>query len=91
MESIIKKLYYGSLNPDEWIIKKEPEYQKLNEQIVILLDKLKQLTNQEIFENISELMEITTETNSLETAHSFSFGFKYGAIMMMEILKNEKE
>jgi hypothetical protein len=90
MESIIKKLYYGSLNPDELVLKKEPEFQKLNEQVVMLLDKIKNTVSEEEFKNITELMEITTETNALETANAFSFGFKYGAVMMTEILKDER-
>lgn len=86
MKSLIKMLYYGTLNPDDIILKEDKKYQKLSEETLAVMEKIKKEFGEEKFERISELMELTTESNSLESENSFTFGFRYGAIMMIEIL-----
>lgn len=86
MKTILKKLYYGTLNPDDIILNEDNEYRELNEQIVKLMEEIKHQIGEEKFKGITELMELSTESNALETENSFNYGFKYGAIMMMEIL-----
>lgn len=34
-------------------------------------------------------MELHNETGALEVADAFEYGFKYGASIMMEVLKDE--
>jgi phage pi2 protein 07 len=88
MKSLIKTLYYGTLNPDDKILKEDKEYQKLSDQILIIMEKLKKESSDEKFKSITELMDLTSESNSLETENAFLHGFRYGALIMMEILSD---
>ncbi|BCJ92582.1 hypothetical protein acsn021_01510 [Anaerocolumna cellulosilytica] len=88
MKSLIKTIYYGTLNPDDKVLKEDEEYQKLSEQILIIMEKLKKESSNENFKSITELMEITIESNSLESENAFLHGFRYGALIMMEILSD---
>ena len=89
MKTIIKKLYYGTLNPDDIILNEDKEYKKLNDQIINLMEKIKNEIGEENYNRISELAEVYAESNALEAENSFIYGFKYGAILMMEILQGE--
>lgn len=48
MESILKNLYYGNLNPDKTSYLKDPEYRKLNDQVLDILELLKKKYLQKI-------------------------------------------
>lgn len=86
MNSIIKKLYYGTLNPDNNVLKEGNEYEKINEQIVKLLEEIKNETDEKIFKKITEVMELYMDSNNLENENAFLHGFKCGANLLLEIL-----
>ena len=85
MKNIIKGLYNGILDPENTIYK-DNGYRTLNERIIKLVEKIKNENNEEIFENVAKLIEISTELNAIETEIAFTHGFKYGARLMMEII-----
>jgi hypothetical protein len=87
---MLKNLYYGKLNLDQ-IIYNNPEYRKLNDQVVEILNDLKTKLTQEEYSNITKLLDIITESGSLEVANTFEYGFKYGALTMIEILNGINE
>ena len=90
MKSILNNLYYGKLNVDQ-LIYKNPEYRKLNNQVVEILNDLKTKLSQEEYSNIIKLLDIITESGSLEVANTFEYGFRYGALTMIEILVDRNE
>ena len=90
MKSILKNLYYGKLNVDQLIYKNQ-EYCKLNNQVVEILNDLKTKLSQEEYCNIIKLLDIITESGSLEVANTFEYGFRYGALTMIEILVDRNE
>lgn len=90
MKSILKNLYYGKLNVDQLIYKNQ-EYRKLNNQVVEILNDLKTKLTQEEYSNIIKLLDIITESGSLEVANTFEYGFRYGALTMIEILVDRNE
>lgn len=91
MESFLRNLYYGNINPEETMSINTPKYRELSNNILQQLEDIKNGIGEQEYIKIIKLTEISTEANALETANAFVHGFKYGATMMMEILKNEKE
>jgi|GEM_PF-1160107 hypothetical protein len=90
MESFLKNLYYGNINPEETMSISDPKFRELNHNVLKQLEDLKDSLDEQEYKKIIKLSEINSEANALETVNAFTHGFKYGAIMMMEILKNEK-
>ena len=90
MESILKKLYYGYLNREQFFYDKNPEYRNLSNKAIKAMELLEKKVPEEDYKAIIKLMELHTESAALETADAFEYGFKYGALIMIEVLKNEK-
>jgi hypothetical protein len=90
MESILKKIYYAYLNRDQFFYDKNPEYGSINDKAIEVMNSLKKKVSEEDYKTIIQLMELHTETIALETADAFECGFKYGALIMIEVLKDEK-
>ena len=88
MESIIKKLYYGDLGRDQLLCAKDPEYRNLNNKVMKVMELLEEKVPEEDYKTIVKLMELHTGSAALETADAFVSGFKYGALIMMELLKD---
>jgi hypothetical protein len=90
MKSILKKLYYSNLSPDENLYNEDSEYLKLNDQIVENIELLKRKVSDEDFKIITTLLELHTAAGSLDTANSFVNGFKYGSLIMLEVMNDTK-
>lgn len=88
MISILKKLYYSNFNSDEFLYTKDPEYLRINDQVIEAIKELKEIMPEEDFKKVTDLLELHTESGALEVADSFVYGFKYGALIMMEVLKD---
>jgi predicted esterase len=90
MESILKKLYYGCLNREQYFYDKNPEYRSINEKTIKVMETLEKKVSDEDYKTILKLTELHTESLALETADAFECGFKQGALIMLEVLKDEK-
>ena len=90
MKSILKNLYYGNFNLDEIIYTNDPDYLKISKQALEVLEMLKKNVPEEDYKIITNLLELHTELDALETASAFEYGFKYGSLIMMEVLKDTK-
>lgn len=90
MESMLKKIYYAYLNRDQFFDNKNLEYRSINDKAIEVMESLKKKVSEEDYKTIIKLMELHTETIALETADAFECGFKYGALIMIEVLKDEK-
>lgn len=90
MDSILKKLYYGYLNRDQFFYNKDSEYRNINNKITKVMESLEKKVPEEDYKTIIKLIELHTESVALETADAFECGFKYGALIMLDILKDEK-
>lgn len=89
MDSIIKKLYYGYLNREQFFYDKTTEYYNINNKIIKVMESIEKKVSEEDYKTIIKLMELHTESVALETADAFKCGFKYGALIMLEVLKDE--
>ena len=90
MESILKKLYYSYLNQEHFFYDKNPEYRKINDKVLKVMESIEKKVSEEDYKTILKLMELHTESVALETADAFESGFKYGALIMIAVLKNDK-
>ena len=90
MESLLKKLYYGYLSRDQFFYDKNPEYRNLNDKVIKVMELLEKKVSAEDYKTIIKLMELHTESVALETEDAFECGFKYGALIMIEVLNDEK-
>lgn len=89
MKSILKKLYYGNLSSDQFFYYKDPEYCNINDKLIKVMELFKKKVSDEDYKAIIKLMELHTESGSLETADAFENGFRYGALIMIEVLKGK--
>lgn len=90
MKSILKSLYYSNFNQDEIIYTKNPDYRKLSNQVVEAMELLKEKVTDEDFKIITNLMELNNELGSMEVTNAFEYGFKYGTLIMIEVLTDNE-
>jgi hypothetical protein len=90
MTPILEQLYYGHLRPFERIIPQDPEYRPLNRKISDIKQTLQTKLPPEDYQALETLLELHCDSGVLESAASFGYGFKLGALMMMEVLGGEE-
>ena len=90
MDSILKNLYYSNFNRDEIIYAKNPDYRKISNQVIEVMNLLKERVTEADFKIITDLMELNDELGSLEVTNAFEYGFKYGTLIMIEVLTDNE-
>ncbi len=90
MESILKKLYYSYLSRDQFFYNENLEYRSINEKAIEVMKLLEKKVLEEDYKTVEELVELHTASVAIETEDAFECGFRYGALVMLEILKSEK-
>ncbi len=90
MDSILKNLYYGRFNSDEVIDSKEPEYLKLCNESLEVMELLKKNVSIEDYKIITDLLDLHNEINAFEVVNAFKYGFKSGSLIMMEVFTDKR-
>jgi hypothetical protein len=90
MKSILEELYYGHIHPFEQIVHQDPDY-PLNRKIYDLKLALQEKLPAEDIQALEDLVDLCCDSGVQESAASFEYGFKLGALMMMEVLGGKKE
>ncbi|OKP85842.1 hypothetical protein A3842_07190 [Paenibacillus sp. P3E] len=88
---ILEDFYYGRLRPNELVKPSDPEFQKINQKITESLQMLKEQFSEEDFEQVEKLIDLQSDSNSLQSALSFIQGYRMGALMMIEVYKGDSE
>lgn len=91
VKSILEELFDGTIYPDELIISKDPEYRPLNQKISNAMNVWRDKLSKEDYLSLEELMDLRSQVDSMHSASSFMYGFKLGAIIMMEVLTGKGE
>ncbi|MFM9282229.1 DUF6809 family protein [Paenibacillus jiagnxiensis] len=86
MQNVLESLYYGDLVPHEKSASQSPEYRLLNEQITESLNHWKKKLAEEDFNELEALTDLYHQVQGIDMASSFTYGFKLGAAMMIEVL-----
>jgi predicted metallo-beta-lactamase superfamily hydrolase len=90
MKTILEELYDGNIYPDELIVSKDPEYRPLNQEISNTMKIWRSKLSEDDYEQLEALMDLRCKSTSMEASATFMYGFKLGAIIMIEVL-TEKE
>lgn len=85
MESILKDLYYGNINPVGRSFVKEGNYHKALNQVIDSREKLDVLLNDEVRNRFDEFCNAQTELSCEEALSSFVYGFRLGAKMLIDV------
>ena len=91
MKSILEELFYGQFFPFERIVPNDPGYRPLNQKISGLKQKLQERLPAEDYQTLKELLDLGCDSGLMETYASFEYGFKVGALIMLEVLDNKGE
>nr|WP_154890536.1 DUF6809 family protein [Paenibacillus xylanexedens] len=86
MKSVLEELYYGSIKPEENIVPKDPDYRAVNKDISTYIQILQHNLSQDEFKQLEELFEKMDHAHSMFSSEVFAYGFKLGALMMIETM-----
>ncbi|MNI63403.1 hypothetical protein D3C73_1187690 [compost metagenome] len=91
MRSILEALYCGDISPEETIIPIDPEYRALNRKISEAMKVWEKKLSAPEFIQLEELLDLRSQSGSMQASASFIRGFQFGALMMTEVhaAKNE--
>ncbi|MBD2844603.1 hypothetical protein IDH44_05330 [Paenibacillus sp. IB182496] len=88
--SILKELYDGRLKPDEKIIPTDPKYREISNDISRILNQWKTTNDAKVVEDLQKLMDLYAQVHEMELNTAFSYGFRMGAGLMVEVLMGEE-
>ena len=91
MKSILEELYLGHLYPLEQIVPQDPEFHSANEKKSGLIKILETRLSAEDFQTVEELLDVDCNISVMEAYASFGYGFKLGALVILEVLGNNGE
>ena len=91
MKSILEELYLGRLYPLEQIVPQDPEFHSANEKKSGLIKILETRLPAEDFQTVEELLDVDCNISVMEAYASFAYGFKLGALVILEVLGNNGE
>ena len=91
MKPLLEELYYGHIRPFERIVPQDPGYRPLNQKISDIKETLQEKLSAEDYQALAELLGLYCDSGVLEAAASFGYGFKLGALMMLEVLGGKGE
>ncbi|ASA22403.1 DUF6809 family protein [Paenibacillus donghaensis] len=86
MGSLLEKLFYGNIRPDERIHPVNPEYKLLNEKISKTIESYHKKLSAEEYDQLEKLIDLLGQTTSMYSAAAYTDGFRMGALMMIEVL-----
>ena len=91
MKTILEGLYDGNIYSDELIISKDPEYRPLNKRISDMLTMWKKKLSEDDYNQLENLLDLRSQSSSMEASESFMYGFKLGALIMIAVLTGKEE
>jgi len=91
MKSILQGLYDGEVFPSELILSKDPEYLTVHSKISGEREYFKQKLSEEDGKRLEEFDNLYSRTNSMDSEASFLYGFRLGAMLMVEVFTEKEE
>jgi hypothetical protein len=85
MKTILEELYDGHIFPRELIVPKDPEYRPLNKQIAAVMETWQKKLSPADYQSLESFLQLYCQSNAMETSASFVYGFKLGAMIMLEV------
>lgn len=91
MNSILQGLYDGEIFPDEQIVPKDPEYRSMSKKLGEQKAYFKQKLSEEDSKKFEEFDDLYCQTRSMDSEASFMYGFRLGAMLMIEVFTGKEE
>ncbi len=88
MKSVITELWYGNIIPQEDGIFNKPEFKELLDYVARHRGDLEETLTDKQKELLDKMMDNRNEFDSLAEARAFEYGFKLGAKLMLEMIKD---
>ncbi|WP_019638936.1 DUF6809 family protein [Paenibacillus fonticola] len=85
MQSLLESLYYGHLIPEEQLVPKIPLYRKKGRELSEKIEAWKKKLSSDEFAELEALLDLQQQIQSMEMTAAFTYGFKLGAVMIIEI------
>ncbi|MDF2923876.1 MAG: hypothetical protein K0R57_2790 [Paenibacillaceae bacterium] len=86
MPSLLEQLYQGKLNPDEKAVSSDPQYRELSTKVAETIRNWQEFHSEEEFSKLRAFLDLYDQTHEMELASNFTYGFRLGAGLMVEIL-----
>jgi predicted metallo-beta-lactamase superfamily hydrolase len=91
MKTILEELYDGNIYPAELIVSKDPEYRPLNQEISNTMKIWRSKLSEGDYEQLEALMDLRCKSTSMEASATFMYGFRLGAVIMIEVLTGKEK
>lgn len=85
MPTLIESLYYGNLAPEGQVVPRDPEYRQMCSEMSEAMETWKEKLSGEEFTELEALIDLQQEIQGLELTATFTYGFKLGAALMIEV------
>lgn len=90
MSSLLESIYYGNLRPGEKAVSQSAEYTQISEQISAKMAEWKVKLSPEEWLELEAIWDLYYQLNSMDRAGSFTYGFRLGGELMIDVLKGER-
>lgn len=91
MMSILEELYKGNVCPEMQIIPKNKEYSYLNKKIAHIMEMLEKKLSKDDYYQLETLLDLHIKLGFHEASESFSYGFRLGTMLMIEVLAEKED
>ena len=85
---ILDDLYIGNISPAENAVAGNPEFLKLNRQVLAALKNLEENLNADQMALVNQFHSRINDLRCCETAANFKYGFTLGGLLMQEIFSS---
>lgn len=85
MPTLLESLYYGHLAPEGQVVPRDPEYRRMCGEMSEAMEAWKEKLSGEEFTKLEALIDLQQEIQGLELTATFTYGFKLGAALMIEV------
>ena len=86
MSSILEELYFGNIRPDSGIHRQNSPYAKAVRLRHSSYEKLVSSLNESEKELLEKYLDAAGETEGARLYDTFTYAFKFGALLMLEVL-----
>lgn len=86
MQNLLDQLYSGKLNPNENAVSRDPKYRETSQKISVGLESWKRGHSEEECKELEAILDLYKQTHEMELSSTFTYGFRLGAGLMVEIL-----
>lgn len=90
-ETLLKQLYNGEIYPSEIINCKDPQYRELSHKISDETEYFKKTLSPEDWKRLEQLDDMIDDRSAACSYENFSYGFRLGMGLMIEVFTDRNE